>query len=402
MGNNLKKNRISIIANSLIALYEARGFSSSTEHGMSGGSRIFIECAKRWLDKGISIDVFTPDVGEEFCKYNGLNRANYVTWASSGFSTLGAVVLYIIGLVRGCLITLGEPQQVNKTIVYSSSDFLPDVLPAFVYKLKNRKAKWIQVIYHLIPHPSKRVGSSINNVVSYCAQRLSFQLIKRHSDLIFVLNNIIVGQLVKLGFHKDKIHVIGAGIDLAHINKIPKIKEAEYDACFLGRLHPAKGIFDLIEIWKLVVSKRENARLAVIYVGSKDLESALMKRIRERNLEANVFMLPLTGDDALRVVKSSKIFVFPSHEEGWGIAVCEAMACGLPVIAYDLPIYREIYTQGIIQVPLNDIKLFSEEVVSLLENDEKRFTLGEKAEAQASKYDWDDVASGELLLMTNI
>ena len=51
-------------------------------------------------------------------------------------------------------------------------------------------------------------------------------------------------------------------------------------------------------------------------------------------------MLAISGKDALSVVKSVLVFVFPSHEEGWGIAICEAMACGLAVVAYDLPAYE--------------------------------------------------------------
>ena len=99
------------------------------------------------------------------------------------------------------------------------------------------------------------------------------------------------------------------------------------------------------------------------------------------------------------MVKNCKVFVFPSHEEGWGIAICEAMACGLPVVAYDLPVYREIFKQGMVTVPLIDIKRFSEEVVNLLENDEKRRILGTKAKNQAKIYDWNSVAARELSLM---
>ena len=126
-----------------------------------------------------------------------------------------------------------------------------------------------------------------------------------------------------------------------------------------------------------------------------------MNRIKEENLDLNVFMLSLIGKDALGIVKSSKVFVFPSHEEGWGIAICEAMACGLPVVAYDLPVYREIFKQGIATVPLKDFKRFSEEVINLLENYEERLILGKKARSQATLYDWDSVAARELSLMKN-
>ena len=38
-------------------------------------------------------------------------------------------------------------------------------------------------------------------------------------------------------------------------------------------------------------------------------------------------------------MKSSKLFIFPSYEEGWGISITEAMACGLAVVCYDLKAY---------------------------------------------------------------
>jgi glycosyltransferase involved in cell wall biosynthesis len=235
--------------------------------------------------------------------------------------------------------------------------------------------------------------------MSFTAQRVSLTLIKRNADFIFVLNHLIKNELVKLGFPENKIFVTGAGINLREIDQVKKAEGPIYDACFLGRLHTAKGIFDLIDIWKLVVSKKENARLAIIYIGPKDLELAMKKRIDEENLGSNVFMLSLTGKDALSVVKSSKVFVFPSHEEGWGIAIAEAMACGLPVIAYNLPVYREVFPQGMVTVSLNDIKRFSDEALNLIENDEKAHALGSKGLAHVGMYDWASVAARELAFM---
>jgi len=360
--------------------------------GISGGDVRFVEIFTRI--KNVDKVVITPLLGQKFCEMKKLDAAYFQTTQEAQFKNISFTYLKRIAEVLSLKITIN-----NEDILYSTSDFLPDVFPAFVYKLRNKNAEWVANIFHIISNPAQRRGTFVTNFVSFFAQRLSFQLIKRRSDLIFVLNKGIVEQLVQLGFPKSKIRVTGAGVNLAHIDEVPMIKKDQYDACFLARLHPAKGIFDLIDIWKLVTSKMDSARLAIIYVGSESLESALMKKIKEENLESNVFMLPLTGDDALRVVKSSKLFVFPSHEEGWGIAICEAMACGLPVVAYDLPVYREIFAQGIVTVPLRNIKRFSEEVVSLLENDEKRRVLGDKAKSQAIMYDWDSVATRELSLM---
>jgi glycosyltransferase involved in cell wall biosynthesis len=362
----------------------------------SGGDRRFREILKRLVDfdriiitSKFGLDIYAKDVGQ----------AKYLL-TSEEEQKKNILLSYLMRTIKSLLLNLKISDQ---DILYSTSDFLPDVFPAFIWKLRsrNKKCKWVQVIFHVIPPPIQRGGPFITNLTSFSAQRLSFHLIRRSANLIFVLNDMVRDQLVKLGFSKNRIFVTGAGIDLSQIDEIQRAEGMDYDACFLGRLHSSKGIFDLIEIWKLVVSKKKNVRLAIIYVGPKYLESALMNRIKEENLDSNVFMLSLIGKDALGVVKSSKVFVFPSHEEGWGIAICEAMACGLPVVAYDLPVYREIFAQGIVTVPLKDIKRFSEEVVNLLENDEKRHVLGDKGRSQVTMYDWDSVAARELSLMKN-
>jgi glycosyltransferase involved in cell wall biosynthesis len=361
---------------------------------LSGGDVRLIEVAKR-ISRFDKIVITSPK-GKHICERSGL-EAKYLLTAKKSDGVFKNVLLeYSIRIVNALFLKTRMP---GRNVLYSSSDFLPDVLPAFVIKNTNNNFRWVQQIYHLIPPPSRRDGSFFTNLVSFTAQRISLKLIKQDADFIFVLNTLIRTQLVKLGFSENKIYVTGAGINVDRIDHVRRAEGTVYDACFLGRLHKAKGIFDLIEIWKLVVSKKKSAKLAIIYIGPKDLELAMMRRIKEENLDSNVFMLQLTGNDALSVVKSSKVFVFPSHEEGWGIAITEAMACGLPVIAYDLPVYLEIFAQGMVTVPLNAIKRFSEEVLSLLENDEKLRDLGNKGRAQAIMYDWDSVAARELSLM---
>lgn len=355
--------------------------------GVAGGEIRFAEIFKQapYFDKLI----VTPAVGEQFLRKKGLDASYIQTTKERELGNVMFTYLRRIAIIFGLRLPIGDAD-----VIYTASDFLPDTLPAFFFKTKNKNIKWTSVIYHIIPPPIQRGGPFIRNFVSFVTQRFSFQFVKHGSNLIFVLNNGVVDQLVKLGFRKERIHVVGAGINLKHIREIPQGK-VEYDACFLGRLHSSKGIFDLLDIWKMVVSKRNNAKLAIIYAGQSEIESTLIKKIKKANLCENITLLPLTGDMALHSVKSSKIFVFPSHEEGWGIAMCEAMACGLPAVAYDLPVYREIFGQGVITVPLKDTERFAVEIIDLISNEAKRVKLSQEAEIQASEYDWADVARKE-------
>jgi glycosyltransferase involved in cell wall biosynthesis len=361
---------------------------------LSGGDVRLIEVAKR-ISSYDKIIITSPK-GKNVCEQSGLDAKYLLTAKKSDKVFENVFLAYFFRIVNALLLKMRFPGQ---NVLYSSSDFLPDVLPAFVLKNTNKNFRWVQQVYHLISPPSRRDGSFFTNLVSFTAQRISLNLIKNNADFIFVLNTLIRTQLVKLGISENKIYVTGAGINLDKIDQVRRAEGTVYDACFLGRLHKAKGIFDLIGIWKLVVSQMKTAKLAIIYIGPKDLELAMMRRINEENLDSNIFMLPLSGNDALSVVKSSKVFVFPSHEEGWGIAIAEAMACGLPVVAYDLPVYSEVFPEGMLMVPINNIKRFSEEILSLLANDEKRYILAKKGRALVSIYDWTQVAARELSIM---
>lgn len=361
---------------------------------LSGGDVRLIEVAKR-ISSYDKIIITSPK-GKNVCEQSGLDAKYLLTAKKSDRVFKNVFLAYFFRIVNALLLKMRFPGQ---NVLYSSSDFLPDVLPAFVLKNTNKNFRWVQQVYHLIPPPSRRDGSFFTNLVSFTTQRISLNLIKNDADFIFVLNTLIRTQLAKLGFSENKIYVTGAGINLDKIDHVRRAEGNVYDACFLGRLHKAKGIFDLIGIWKLVVSQMKSAKLAIIYIGPKDLELAMIRRIKEENLDSNIFMLQLSGNDALSVVKSSKVFVFPSHEEGWGIAIAEAMACGLPAVAYDLPVYLEVFPEGMLMVPINNIKRFSDEILSLLANEEKRYVLGKKGRALVSIYDWNQVAARELSIM---
>src|SRR5712692_4001879 len=111
VGKRTMIDRVAIIANTIV------------EPGMSGGNRIFIECGKRWSKKGVAIEVFTSDVGQELCRENGLGKARYVIWSSVTFRRMGTVALYLFGTIKGLVSIIRNPSFNGATIVYSSSDF---------------------------------------------------------------------------------------------------------------------------------------------------------------------------------------------------------------------------------------------------------------------------------------
>lgn len=352
------------------------------------------------LSKKVDLDltVVTSEAGYYLCSVRGLKATFEIT--TQEYKTGNVALLYARRMLSALLVNFDIKKG---AILYSTSDFLPDVLPPYVLKLRNKNVKWVQVIHHLYENPFIRKGENfVTNLFGFLSQRLSFILAKKRADLIIIVNPIIRQQLIKIGFNGKKMFMNYNGVDIEKIHTFqPSV--FKYDCIFLGRLNVSKGIFDLLEIWKGVIAKKPYATLAIIGGGNNKLEQKLKNEIIKSNLEKNVTVFGYLNDaEAFGILKSSKIFVFPSHEEGFGIAILEAMACGLPVIAWNLPVYKEVFPRGIITVPIKNFDEFVETTLKLLEDSELRSSVGKDALDIASKYSWDKVARQELLLLESL
>lgn len=107
----------------------------------------------------------------------------------------------------------------------------------------------------------------------------------------------------------------------------------------LGRLIPGKGFGVLIDAAARLIEESPTLRLRI--AGSGPAASSLRERIRSRGLEDHVDMVPKVADVS-GFLGSLNVFVMPSRREGFGMTMLEALAAGLPVVASDLPVLREV------------------------------------------------------------
>lgn len=150
----------------------------------------------------------------------------------------------------------------------------------------------------------------------------------------------------------------------------------------VGRLHPQKGQVYLIDALNIIHQKNKDCKLLI--VGQGPLEAELRKKTEALDLLSNVIFLQDRGD-VREIMQCADIFVAPSLYEGFGIAVAEAMACGLPVLASDIDTFKEILTDGVDGILFecgNYVKL-AEVLLSLMADKAKRDFLGENAKRNA-------------------
>jgi glycosyltransferase involved in cell wall biosynthesis len=114
-------------------------------------------------------------------------------------------------------------------------------------------------------------------------------------------------------------------------------------AAFVGRLAPEKGLDTLVDAWPAVRAAHPGARL--ILIGEGPERPALEARARALGLApgpGQAVEMPGAAADATAALRDADLFVLPSREEGMSIALLEAMALGIPLVASSIPGNRRI------------------------------------------------------------
>ncbi len=143
---------------------------------------------------------------------------------------------------------------------------------------------------------------------------------------------------------RDKIAIVGTGIDNIVFDQISKsqgIKTPEKDIDYLciGRI---EKFYLLEKIWMAIKAVKPDAILVMIGPTSPEVA----EKLRAMGIDHRGFV---SEEEKINLYQRAKVFVFPSSKEGFGIAVAEALYNGLAVVAWNLPVFEELY-QGNEQV----------------------------------------------------
>lgn len=160
-------------------------------------------------------------------------------------------------------------------------------------------------------------------------------------------------------------------------------KEEVSQVLFLSRLHPGKGLDVLLPALRQLWERHEDTRVVLAGAGSRAYEMRLRREIRSLGLHEEKLILPgfVEGRDKRRFLLESSVFVLPSRQESFGMAVVEAMAAGLPVIiTRGVGIWREVEDAGAGMVVARTPDAVCDALVALLGSPEVREQMGQRAQ----------------------
>lgn len=197
----------------------------------------------------------------------------------------------------------------------------------------------------------------------------------------------------QVGIPAGKLSVIPGGIRTDQFvgssrtaaRRVLGLRDVDRVAVIVARLSAEKNHRLLLNAFREVSQRVENACLLIVGEGSE--RSAISTEISRLGLENCVRLLGLRRDIP-RILAASDVFLLSSNEEGLPIAVLEAMASGLPIVATDVGDLCTVIEQSITGrlVPAGDIDAFAQATIDILADSAKAQVMGREARRRVTSF----------------
>jgi len=234
------------------------------------------------------------------------------------------------------------------------------------------------------------------------------KILVRYSKMVSIIKNLKETLSLAVSFSipyelsffcpELKIKVLNPSVGVDEEISSAKPINADFDAIYFARLHPLKGLLDIPFIWKKVVENKPDAKLIVAGSWqSMEYKYEFYNLCKKLDICKNIEYVGFLPKRTLySYVKSAKLLVYPSYLDAFPLTVIEALACGIPVVAYNIvPIRLSFRTKSVIKVRSQEKSKFAECIINILEDEELRKRLSNDALTFASKYNWDSAAKEE-------
>lgn len=274
------------------------------------------------------------------------------------------------------------------------------------------RGSFVVTVHDILMHGSKGKDSTTLPFFKYYFKRMGYRFV--FSRAVYKSRKIIVpSRYVKKRLsdyyktNRQKIKVCYEGVtDFTKGEKKEISKETLLEKyvlekpyfIYVGNAYPHKNLKRAFEAVVLINKKNDkNVQFAVISsrgVFAKRLE----KEVKKLKAKKYVKLLGFVPDGHLRVLlKNAEGFVYPSLSEGFGLPGLESMSCGTPVLASDIPVFREIYEDNALYFNPFDFSSIAKTMQETLKMKKKqRRERIKKGKTFIKKYSWRKMAEETL------
>lgn len=375
----------------------------------TGGMNVYVRDFSRELaTRNIQVDIFTrsEDDCQPIVKHDLGNGARVIHIAAGPESPIpvNEIENYLDDFVSGVL-EFAQAENAQYDLIHSHywmSGLVAEKLHRF----------WagtpIIQMFHTLGHMKNRVA--LSDFERSPASRIRGEIfVMSLADRIIAATPAEYAQLHWLyGADIRKVVTIPPGVDLNKFRPIPKevakrrigIPDFHRNILFAGRIEQLKGIDTLLKAIALIQKQSpdliENVCVSIIggdpWSDNPDDEMARLQVLRqELGVSDIVTFLGAKDQDILPdYYAAAEMVVMPSHYESFGMVGLEAMAMGTPVIASEVGGLAFLIQDGIngFHVPSRDPEALAERIFTLLQDENCRRQLGQRAYESSQKYGW--------------
>lgn len=195
---------------------------------------------------------------------------------------------------------------------------------------------------------------------------------------------------------KQPVAIIANGIDLPPVShnkrKLKYSQNTKHTAVFMSRIHPIKGILNLIESWRHVSPKHWR-----LLIAGNDEDGHLNKvkqRIQSLRLERSIHYIgPVEADTKKELLETADLFILPSFSENFGVVIAEALSYGIPVITTQGTPWEGLIHHGCGWWVQPTVDALTEALTEALRMDKADLqSMGEKGRKFAETFNWAHIA----------
>lgn len=266
-----------------------------------------------------------------------------------------------------------------------------------------RTARRARVPYVITPHGMLDPWSlSQGRLKKRLALFFAYRRMINHAAFLHALNADEATLLEPLSL-RSPVRVIPNGVFLEEVEPLPapgafrKMHAELSDATFilfLSRLHYKKGLDYLADAFERVAAVNRSIRL-VVAGPDGGAQDAFAQQIAQAGLSDRVHVVgPIYGPSKLGALVDASCFCLPSRQEGFSIAITEALACGVPVVISDACHFPEVAEAGAGEVVPLDADAVAQALLRILGDDDLRHRMSQAGrELVRSRFTWPKIAA---------
>lgn len=267
------------------------------------------------------------------------------------------------------------------------------------------RGKFVVTIHDLIHQHFSMQRATAHGPLLYKLKNFGYKKVFQHainkSLKILVPSNFVKKQLTD-GWRVDrrKIIVTPEAVNDKILEKSQEVLESRSQRApyifYVGNAHPHKNVEGLIKVF--LVLKEKYADLLLVLAG---YDHYFWKRIKAENQYKDIIYTgAITDEELVALYKNAQAFVLPSFEEGFGIPLLEAMACGCPVVSSNAGALPQVGGDAVLYFDPYDEEDMENKVNRVLKDESLRKNLVSKGLKRAKLFSWRKLAEQTLEVYT--